>query len=409
MVICAASGSLRNQRPEIDRGTFTIHASDIPISCLRRTYRKSGANVQKQQRKKVRLTPINECEETMTRDGSFASRECTHTMTPISIALTPLCGGDDIYTTREGSFERSDTPMLHRKPSLNKLNVDIDTFEEELETITTITESESKLNDRTIANTLADLPPRPKCKRKVLPPSITTVVDNGKPKKKKLLKLRSRYEHSIENASYALSKDLHNVMKRQTLQALSKLPRPKSAEHVVRVIRLADLSSANSSSVPDLPSILSNIARSNELADISSPRTVTHTLSECSRGRALTHESSEMSRASGVTKSAMYEDSGALSTPRNNSDSQILESGSHLSRLDSEVKVENCLKGSDMASFYNMWDRDWKSRPFDKKESDKFKINIHRDCLCSIRNCAKKCVIKRNNVLPPINSPSRDI
>lgn len=407
MVICGESGSLRIQRPDIDRGTFTVQATDIPISCLRRTHRKAGTIQPNQQRKKVRLTPINECEETLTRDASFTSRECAHNMAPIRIALTSPCG-DYTYITREGSFERSDTPMLHRKSSSTKLYVDIDTFEEELETITTIDESEVELKDPTIANALAELPPRPKCKRKVLPPSVTTVVDNGKPKKKKLLKLRSRHENSIENASYALPKDLQYVMKRQTLQALSKLPRPRSAEHVVRVIRLADLSSANSSSVPDLPSILNNIAKSNELAEVSSARNVTHTLSELSRGRTLTHASSEMSRGSGVTKSAMYEDSGALSTPRNNSDSQ-LENGSPMSRLDSEVKVENCLKGSDIASFYNMWDRDWKSRPFDKKESDKFKINIHRDCLCAIRNCAKKCVIKRNNVLPPINSPSRDI
>lgn len=382
---CAETGEFRTLRPETDKGTFTVQATDVPKSCMRRKNRAQGVNLLKFQRKKARLTPIHESEEIFPSEKPeiIAQRE---EPSPISITITSP-EGESRGLSIEGSFERTDTPMLHRKSVNSRLYLDLDVFEEELENIP---DQDSKVKDPEVLNILAELPPRPKCKRKVLPPSITTGTDSLKPKKKKLLKLRSKFENTLDNVGSSMTKDLRSVMKRESLKVLNE-QRPKSAENGVRVIHLSDLSSANSSSVPDLPSILNKLAKSNDLKDFSQFKKQTNEIDEISRGRV-------------ISKSSMYEDSGALSTPRDDSGIKL---GS--TEMLSTPKVGKCLKGSDIASFYNMWDRDRKSRPFDKKDSDKMKINVYRDCLCSIRNCAKKCFNQRNNVLPPISSPSRDI
>jgi hypothetical protein len=372
MVLYTETGEFVAPYQEKDKGTFTVQTSDVPLALRRSKTRKLGHNTQYFRSKKVRLTPINEKEETDEREEVVVESESCATISPVSITMTSP-DGECTYITNERSFHRSDTPAVHRKSVDTALFLDLDTFEEELENIP---EHENKVRDPDVLGILSTLPPRPKCKRKVLPPSITTGVDNLKPKKKKLLKLRSRQENILGHSNFTISKDLQNVMKRQTLQVLNE-QRPKSAEHGVRVLTLSDLSSTNSSSVPDLPSIMSKIAKSNE-----------------SHIRNETNEHGNMYRS----KTTMYEDSGALSTPRDDN-----------SGANPTATPEKCLKGSDIASFYNMWDRDRKTRPFDKKGSDKLKINLRRDCLCSIRNCARKCFNQRNQVLPPIASPSRDI
>ena len=385
MVLYTETGEFVAPSQEKDRGTFTVQSSDVPSGSRRSKTRKLTHVTQTFRRKKVRLTPINETEEIDEREEEeiVVESECDKTISPFSIMLTSP-DGESTYITSERSFERSDTPAVHRKSVESSLFLDLDTFEEELESIT---ENDNKVHDPEVLGILSTLPPRPKCKRKVLPPTVTAAVDNLKPKRKKLLKLRNKHENILGNANYTISKDLQNVIKKETLHALNER-RPKSAENSVRVLTLKDLSSTNSSSVPDLPSILSKIANSNDQKDM----------------EPIRNQKNEYAKLYS-SKTFMYDDSGALSTPRDNNDAKLDD----INRPSASNATDKCLRGSDIASFYNMWDRDRKSRPFDKKGSDKLKINVHRDCLCSIRNCARKCFNQRNHVLPPIASPSRDI
>ncbi|KAH3771834.1 hypothetical protein DPMN_173163 [Dreissena polymorpha] len=372
MVASAESGDFRvlqglPPRTSRDKGVFTVQTSSTP----RRRRVDPSAKGQQQQplsTRNVRLTPIHENEE-MTREG-----------TPMSL------GSDGEQATSPSSFEvferDSSTGMGYRtssekamgiplrKSCIPRLVLDSDTYEEELEHI-----SEDTNNNTYTHNVVSDLPPRPSCKRKVLPPSVTGPDCDNVKSKNKLLKLRNKpsANNFVLKDDLTILKDLQKVILSRTERLNTLKVRPRSAENRSRVIHLADLSSPNRVSVPDLPSIIQSITRHNELHSQRTP---------------VSTEPRDLGR-----HEIAFDESGALSTPRE------------------EALMPTPLRSKEMASFYNMWDRDTKKRPFDKKDCEKERgIHFNRSCLCSLRNCGRKCGFPaRSNVLPPIVSPHREL
>ncbi|KAL4234491.1 hypothetical protein ACF0H5_006136 [Mactra antiquata] len=378
-MVAAETGQFMSiARQDTDRGVFTVQATDVPRAVLRRKPKRSRKSpTVKIQITNPTLEPIHEDNDETQDVEEEITEEMSLSASPSTLVST---------VDSERTISRYDTPSCRTKST--ELSIDLDGFDEELEKVPDITV------DTDIVNMLSGLPPRPKCKRKMLPPSITNSANtdnkdgDSKRRKNKMLKLRKDLVKTLETVNRPSSRNTQTATayhSRQTLESLSYTPRPKSAENKVFVVQLSDLGSSNSSSVPDLPSIMSRLA--SERLDSSHLRTLTRL--------SMRQSDDEPSKTSARS---MYEDSGALSTPRRSPDSNDTN--------ESKSKTESCLKGSDISSFYHMWDRDRNSRPFDKKDSGKIKLNVHRDCMCLIKNSARKCFDKRHSVLPPIPSPS---
>ena len=374
MGICVETGELRRppNRPDVDYGKFTVESADVPLGTLRKKGFKHGGNG-KDRRKNVRLTPISEGqEEPIGRELSFVSVNRNDGMTPFKSDVGTSTDSVALSLSSENSFERSDTP-INRK-SYTKLLLDTrEPVEDELQLI--CEESGSSTKSQEVFNILTELPPRPKGRRKMLPPSVTSSDIGDKLREKKLLKLRKRIESRLQSQSLSVSpaksppfsprtdcvsplKDIRGKYPRLS-DISTPEKRPKSAESGVQVIRLSDLASCNSTSVPDLPSILSKLTDGGD---------------------------SKFTKRTSLD----FDDNGALSTPR-----QAPEQSDTISGWD-----KNCLKGSDMSSFYNMWERDRNKRPFGKKS--KQPVLIHRSCLCSIKKSDDRLSNAKSKCLPPI-------
>lgn len=373
------STEFRSSRAGYDRGFFTVQSTDVPAGPTRR--KKIRGN-HKAFWRTIRLAPITENEERLWEPAdSPCSEDFETSVTPSSVdgrTARPNSGSKDNFVDKSVTYETV-RRMPRRKSDVPSLHLELDTFEEELQNIP----EDCRTPDTEVQNMLTKLPPRPKCKRKVLPPSVTKSEPpqrgQSTNKSNKLLKLRAKIQNNTQTNSVSSSnsvvkkKDRKTVHENKAFNILDHIRRPQSADNEVHVIKLSDLGSLSSrSSVPDLPTLIDSIVKHNELT----------------ASYAQTQERSNSS----PKRENSFEDSGALSTPRPDS------------------KTPTALRGSDISSFYHVWDRNSKRRPFDRKDAEKSRVKLNRDCMCSVQNQAKgnKCGVHRSHVLPPIGAARKE-
>jgi len=367
MLANSATGGILSPRREKDHGFFTVQSSDIPVGSKRRNGTRRN---HKTLLRSLHLAPITEREERLSGEfGNFANDNNEYNI-PQQHSIR--CQTDRTHDRLgETVFRRSKsfTSTRVNKPVIPRLQLLLDTFDDELSHIRE--NSGSYTPDNEVITALDELPPRPKCKRKVLPPSVTGSQEGSSRRTSNiLLKQRPRAQHILQSGSPSNNvnqKGAKQCMNLETTTRLeSKTERPQTADNKLRVIHLTGVSNyINNTGVSGLPAILNNLVNNSDL----------------NTSLDLSHDHD---------MSARIDDSGALSTPRNGESNQ------------------SALRGSDLASFYNMWEKSKSRRPFDKNDDTTRKLRVNRSCMCSIQNCAKdKCGLRRNSVLPPIGSTGK--
>ena len=357
---------LESDLQRTDIGTFTIQSYDTPLAAIPRNkprrFSKAKPDVCK---KKPRLTPINEYEEL--DEGDYDTKSV--------LSFDSLkCNDDDMMYRNESFYDdfgdnsygheldslvhRSDTPVISPKPK-KKLTHRHKQFDDELQMITEQPDNETDSDTRKI---MKDLPPRPKGRLKILPPGVTNSVIEPK-KRKRIRRLRYKVDEVGGSAykSNLISQPFSFVAKDDALksQRTSLLTRPQSADSGVRIIQNATLpkiQKSKSTSVPDLPSIMNKLARA-------------RLKSGCR---------------------ATYEDNGALGTPR-----------------DTVYTTRNTtsLRGSDITSFYHMWEKASTNRVIGRQSPDKINTpspTFQRPCAILHKHDSRKHN-SRDHFLPPIH------
>ena len=257
-------------------------------------------------------------------------------------------------------------------------------------------ESDSFIRDPSVRNVLLGLPPRPKCKRRVLPPSVVGTDSNDEKQRPQKLRYKPQNTHTSVKQSVRSfrklrdelamtninSKDVQRHSFAEYLKSITERLRPKSAENKVRIFKLSDIRAENSSSVPDLPTLIKTISKEYD---------------EKNKNTDIGDRNERVLPVRSGALSPLLDESGALSTPRDGTGSQA------------------SLRGTDLASFYHMWDRSRKKRPFDKSMEKETKSSVirpsQRNCHCAIRkmnSCARRCSFQKNSILPPISATLRE-
>ena len=307
-----------------DTGTFTVQSVDIPLgSKVKNKPRFTKAEVK---RKKARLTPINEYDELDKMDIdaksvlSFDSMRCNEDFAMDHVDVLNDTDNDIMdYEINKQTVQRTDTPVIlpRRKKKSTRVN---NGFDEELRMITEQSEQDY---DTSSNGFIVDLPPRPKARLEVLPPDITGNHNTERKRKhRRHHRLRQKVEEvggttykssSILNScsshgQNALGQKANEEIRRNKL---SLLTRPQSADSgfkIINSVTLPKIQKSKSTSVPDLPTVMNRLAKSKHKGEIRSS----------------------------------FEDNGALETPRANR---------------TERNNTKCLRGSDMSSFYHMWEK----------------------------------------------------
>lgn len=347
-----------------DVGTFTVQSYDIPLRARTKPQLKKCAFTKAEVRsKKARLTPINEREEFNddfdTKSFlSFDSLKCNEDLTMDHYtAFTDIDDSTVLYhETERNILHRSDTPVIFSKPKKKSSRKD-ELFDEELRMITEQPESGIDSNSNKV---LTDLPPRPKCRLNVLPPDIT---GNNLPEPKKRRRIR-RLRHKVDEVggtaykSSLIPNPLNSLGTKEevpTPRQLSLLTRPKSADSGVQMkqfVTLPKIQKSKSTSVPDLPSVMNKLAKSKLKGDFKTD----------------------------------LEESGALGTPRG--------------AISDRSNNTSCLRGSDMSSFYNMWEKTRISRVIGRQSPDKTSSPtpaFQRPCASMHKHDSRK-----HHFLPPL-------
>ena len=361
---------LDSVKPPTDAGTFTVQSYDIPLGARVRNKSRpfSFAKTEvRKRKKKARLTPINEYEEIDKDDFDTKS----------VLSFDSLKVNEDIMIDRNDDFNdgygnslcgqelertivRSDTPVNSPKPK-KKLSRREKQFDEELQMISEQPDDDKDFDLRKI---MSDLPPRPKARLKILPPGLTSNT-TGQKKRMRIRKLRhkvdevggSAYKSSLVTNSFCSFSTKDAALKSQPT---SLLTRPQSADSGVRIMQSATLpkiQKSKSTSVPDLPSIMNKLAKA---------------------------------RLKSGFKSA-YEDNGALGTPRG---------------AVSDRRNTTSLRGSDITSFYNMWEKANTSRVIGRQSPEKTNTpspTFQRPCALMHKHDTRKH-ITREHFLPPIQN-----
>lgn len=354
-------------RKDVDYGFFTVQTTDIPSGPLRR---RTGRGNHKRFWRTLRLAPITENEENLLERSNSISNENEISIVPsVVFCQTERPKAADKFSIGERS--KSFACVSPRKPIVPRLQLDLDTYEEELENISE--DDGRKTPGSEVFNVLRGLPPRPKCKRKVLPPSVTVrETDKVKNNTSKLLKLRTKTNNKVAvNGSTTSDTGDQKLRKNNqgslTFRIVQNDKRPQSADSNVRVVTLSNISYVNQSPNRNLPTMVKPIGLTK--SEIVQTQQITSMLEE-----------------------KEFDAGGALSTPRK-----------------TEAKNSVALRGTDITSFYNMWERSTTRRAFDRKGTEKGKARLNRDCACSVQNNIKgKYGLHKNNVLPPINSSVKE-
>ena len=344
-----------------DTGTFTVQSVDIPLGAKVQTKpRFTKAEVKS---KKARLTPINEYDEFDKIEFdtksvlSFDSMICNQ-----DFAMDHISAFNDIdndmlcYEANEQAFHRTDTPVILSRRKKKPTRVE-ERFEEELRMISEHSDQEQESSSYGI---VTDLPPRPKARLEVLPPDITGNHNTDHKKKRRVVRRLRQKVDEVGGTSYKSSL-ISNSLSSFGAKAddvkrnkLSLLTRPQSADSGVRIINsvaVPKIQKSKSTSFPDLPTVMNRLAKSKLKGDFKSS----------------------------------YEDSGALGTPR---------------EARTERNNTKCLRGSDMSSFYHMWEKARVSRVIGRQSPEKMNSpspTFQRPCASFHKHEARK-----HHFLPPL-------
>lgn len=345
-----------------DRGTFIVQSADIPLGAKVKTKpRFTKAEVKS---KKARLTPINEYDEfdTMEFDTksvlSLDSMRCNEDFAMDHVNVLNDIDNDIMhYEANKLAFQRTGTPVvLSRRKKKTRLKDE--GFDEELRMITEQSGQETNMCSYDI---VTDLPPRPKARLEVLPPDITGNHNiEHKRKHRRGRRLRQKVEdvggtaYKSSLVSSSLSRFGPKADEDAGRNKLSLLTRPQSADSGFRIINsvaLPKIQKPKSTSFPDLPTVMNKLAKSKHKGEFKS----------------------------------IYEDNGALETPR----------GNRTDRSSTE-----CLRGSDMSSFYNMWEKARESRVIGRQSPEK----MNSPSPTFLRPCAPfhQQEARKHHFLPPL-------